>query len=83
MYCGNKFCIFLLPVPGVDRSLSSSMSDARDAMLNAVKDMLNSYGSTMASSQRIGQLPCAYSLRLQPLYTLALLKSVGYQCLVH
>ena len=54
-----------------------SMGDARDAMLNAAIDMLGAYGHTLTASQRMGQLPCPYSLRLMPLYILALTKSVS------
>ena len=53
------------------------MQDARDAVINAAIDMLGSYGNSLTSAQRIGQLPCPPSLRLIPLYALALLKSVS------
>ena len=53
------------------------MSDARDAMLNAAIDMLSAYGATMSASQRLGQLACAYQLRLMPVFILALLKYVS------
>lgn len=61
----------------VDKSLSVSMGDARDALVNSCIDMLTAYGNTLTSSQRMGQLPCPYTLRLMPLYLLALLKFVS------
>ena len=66
------FCI-----PAVDKCISQSMSDARDAMINAAIDVLNSYGQTLTSSQRMGQVPVLFSFRLIPLYILALLKYVS------
>ena len=53
------------------------MSDAREAVVNAAIDVLNSYASTLTSSQRVGSLCINESLRLMPLYCLALLKSVS------
>ena len=65
----------------VDKSLTQSMQDARDALVNSCVDMLSAYGNTLTSSQRMGQLPCPYSLRLMPLYVLSLLKYVSiYIC---
>ena len=53
------------------------MSDAREAIVNAVVDVLNSYGSTLTSTQRAGNLCINETLRLMPMYCLALLKSVS------
>ena len=64
-------------ITAVDRCISSSMSDAREAIVNAVLDVLNAYASTLTSSQRAGNLCINESLRLMPLYCLALLKSVS------
>ncbi|ELU09049.1 hypothetical protein CAPTEDRAFT_176588 [Capitella teleta] len=71
--------IGLLSKMAVDKSLTQSMGDARDAMINAAVDMISAYGQILASSQRMGQLPCPYSLRLMPMYILALTKSVGFR----
>ena len=69
-------------IAAVDKSLSSSLTDARDAMINAVVDMLSSYrASQSGSNQFAGQLPCPYQLRLIPLYVLAMLKSVRHTVL--
>lgn len=56
--------------------MMQSMGDARDAMMNAAIDMLGAYGNTLTASQRVGQLPVPYSLRLMPLYIHSLMKSV-------
>ena len=52
------------------------MSDARDALVNSAIDMLQAYGNTLTQSQRMGQVPAPWTLRLMPLYVLAMLKSV-------
>lgn len=60
-----------------DRSVQQSIGDAREALITAAVDMLKAFGSTLVSSQRVGQLPCPRSLRLIPLYILALTKHVS------
>lgn len=59
----------------VDRSVSSSLSDARDALVNAVVDPLSAYSSAVSSVPR-STLTAPSSLKLLPLYVLALLKQV-------
>lgn len=59
----------------MDRSVSATLSDARDALVNAVIDSLAAYRSSVLSIQQPG-LTAPYSLRLFPLYILALLKQV-------
>lgn len=61
----------------VDRSVSASLSDARDAMTNAAMDSLMSYRQSVLTIQQPGLLAPA-CLRLFPLYILALLKQVGF-----
>ena len=56
--------------------MSSSLSDARDALLNAVVDGLGVYRDTVSTLQQHG-LMAPDNLRLFPLYVLALLKQVG------
>ncbi|KAI1888244.1 hypothetical protein AGOR_G00183030 [Albula goreensis] len=63
----------LLANMAIDRSVSSSLSDARDALVNAVVDSLSAYRSDGSSLQQSG-LTAPASLRLFPLYVLALLK---------
>ncbi|KAK3091418.1 hypothetical protein FSP39_019750 [Pinctada imbricata] len=64
----------LLAKMGVDRSISSSMSDAREAIINAAVDAVAAYSSTIPSSQRMGLLPLTYPLRMLPNFCLALIK---------
>uniref|UniRef100_A0A673AQ31 Protein transport protein Sec24B-like n=1 Tax=Sphaeramia orbicularis TaxID=375764 RepID=A0A673AQ31_9TELE len=63
----------LLANMAIDRSISSSLSDARDALINAVVDFVNSYKSNVSSLQQSG-LVCPSAMRLFPLYIHALLK---------
>ncbi|KAG7462002.1 hypothetical protein MATL_G00197230 [Megalops atlanticus] len=63
----------LLANMAIDRSVSSSLSDARDALVNAVVDSLSAYRSDTSTLQQSGLIAPA-SLRLFPLYVLALLK---------
>ncbi|XP_037763745.1 protein transport protein Sec24A isoform X1 [Chelonia mydas] len=68
----------LLANMAVDRSVSASLSDARDALVNAVIDSLSAYRSSVLSIQQPG-LMAPYSLRLFPLHVLALLKQKAFQ----
>ncbi|XP_064377190.1 protein transport protein Sec24A isoform X1 [Dromaius novaehollandiae] len=68
----------LLANMAVDRSVSASLSDARDALVNAVIDSLSAYRSSVLSIQQPG-LMAPHSLRLFPLYVLALLKQKAFQ----
>jgi len=67
----------LLCVTAVDKSLSSSLADARDALINAVVDMLTAYRAVQGGSQSSSQLLCPYQLRHVALHVLAMLKSVS------
>lgn len=60
----------------IDRSISSSLSDARDALVNAVVDCLTAHRANGSNIQPSGLIAPA-ALRLFPLYVLALLKQVG------
>lgn len=66
----------------MDRSVSSSLSDARDALVNAVVDSLSAYGSTVSNFQH-SALIAPNSLKLFPLYVLALLKQVAFYILLN
>ncbi|XP_058150253.1 protein transport protein Sec24B isoform X2 [Dasypus novemcinctus] len=70
--------ICLLANMAVDRSVSSSLSDARDALVNAVVDSLSAYGSTLSNLQH-SALIAPSSLKLFPLYVLALLKQKAFR----
>ncbi|KAF3694218.1 Protein transport protein Sec24B [Channa argus] len=63
----------LLANMAIDRSVSSSLSDARDALVNAVVDLVSAYRSNVSNLQQTGLVVPA-SMRLFPLYVLALLK---------
>ncbi|XP_061473122.1 protein transport protein Sec24A isoform X2 [Rhineura floridana] len=68
----------LLANMAVDRSVSASLSDARDALVNAIVDSLSAYRSSVLTIQQPG-LMAPISLRLFPLYVLALLKQKAFQ----
>ncbi|KAM7317931.1 protein transport protein Sec24B isoform X3 [Alexandromys fortis] len=70
--------ICLLANMAVDRSVSSSLSDARDALVNAVVDPLSAYSSLVSSVPR-STLTAPSSLKLLPLYVLALLKQKAFR----
>ncbi|XP_017560805.2 protein transport protein Sec24A [Pygocentrus nattereri] len=68
----------LLASMAVDRSVTASLSDARDAMTNAAIDSLISYRTSVLTIQQPGLLAPA-CLRLFPLYILALLKQKAFR----
>eukprot|EP00079_Xenopus_tropicalis_P037900 XP_017951671.1 PREDICTED: protein transport protein Sec24B isoform X2 [Xenopus tropicalis] len=68
----------LLANMAVDRSVSSSLSDARDALVNAVVDSLASYNSTLSNLQQ-STLISPNALRMFALYILALLKQKAFR----
>ncbi|XP_040005890.1 protein transport protein Sec24A [Xiphias gladius] len=68
----------LLACMAVDRSMTASLSDARDAMTNAAIDSLSSYRQSVLTVQQPGLLAPA-CLRLFPLYILALLKQKAFR----
>ncbi|XP_012583458.1 PREDICTED: protein transport protein Sec24B isoform X2 [Condylura cristata] len=68
----------LLANMAVDRSISSSLSDARDALVNAVVDSLSAYRSAVSHMQH-SALVAPSSLKLFPLYILALLKQKAFR----
>ncbi|XP_067899807.1 protein transport protein Sec24A isoform X2 [Heterodontus francisci] len=71
----------LLASMAVDRSVSSSLSDARDALVNAVIDSLSTYRTAVLSQQQQQQpgVMAPFSLQLFPLYVLALLKQKAFR----
>ncbi|ESO87063.1 hypothetical protein LOTGIDRAFT_210457 [Lottia gigantea] len=71
--------ISLLAKMAVDRSLTSSMGDARDALMNAAIDCIGSYSTQLNSSQKMGAVVLPHSLRIVPLFILGLLKSTGFK----
>uniref|UniRef100_UPI0037E8A3D9 protein transport protein Sec24B isoform X2 n=1 Tax=Semicossyphus pulcher TaxID=241346 RepID=UPI0037E8A3D9 len=63
----------LLANMAIDRSITSSLSDARDALVNAVVDLVSAYKSNVSNLQQSGLVVPA-ALCLFPVYILALLK---------
>ncbi|KAG9093067.1 COPII subunit [Ceratobasidium sp. UAMH 11750] len=63
----------------VERSLSSKLDDARDAVTNKLVDILGTYKSTMtaAGSGASAQLATSDNLKFLPLLCLGLIKHVG------
>ena len=66
----HHFCL------AVDRSLVSSISDAREALINSVLDLISTYKNISPSLATNG-LVISYSTRLLALYICALLKHVS------
>jgi protein transport protein SEC24 len=54
----------------------NSVKEAKDALANVAIDYLNAYTNVVTKQQK-GSLLTPYSLRLVPLYVLALMKSVS------
>ncbi|KAL6426200.1 hypothetical protein ACFW04_009032 [Cataglyphis niger] len=78
LHSADQQCIVgLLSKMAVDRSLQSSLSDARDALINVAIDVLSAYRLSQSSGG--GGLIAPGSLKLLPLYIIALLKSVAFR----
>ncbi|CAG8551464.1 10705_t:CDS:10 [Dentiscutata erythropus] len=68
----------LLANKAVERSLSSKLEDARDALTNKMIDILGVYKSSITGSQGASpQLQISDNMKLLPLLALGLLKHVG------
>ncbi|KAA0189661.1 hypothetical protein HAZT_HAZT002439 [Hyalella azteca] len=74
----QQAAIALLARMAVDRCLASTSTDARDALVNAAVDVLSSYRNSLSQSPGRA-LVAPHNLKLWPLYTLALLKSVAFR----
>lgn len=68
----------LLANKAVERSISSKLEDARDALTNKMIDILTTYKNTMTSSAggASAQLSLSENMKFLPLLTLGLLKHV-------
>lgn len=68
----------LLANKAVERSISSKLEDARDALVNKMVDILTTYKNTMTSSGggASAALSIADNMKFLPLLTLGLLKHV-------
>ncbi|XP_018650111.1 LOW QUALITY PROTEIN: sec24-related A, B [Schistosoma mansoni] len=73
----------LLSKMAVDRTISSGLSNAREALANAVADALSAYattsGITLNSNSTAYGLPCPPNLRLLPLYICGLLRFKAFR----
>lgn len=67
--------LFFSPFLAADRSITSSLQEAREAMTNVACDVLRACLANNASN-RAFTLMVPYSLRLIPLYMLSMIKSV-------
>ncbi|CAB4001484.1 transport Sec24B, partial [Paramuricea clavata] len=67
----------MLSKMAVDRTLTASLGDAREALLNAVVDCLGVYKSVV--SGRSGEMIAPNSLKYLPLYILSLLKQTSFR----
>ena len=78
LHSADQQCIAgLLSKMAVDRSQQSSLSDARDALINVAIDVLSAY--KLSQSTAPGGLVAPASLKLLPLYIIALLKYVAFR----
>lgn len=67
----------LLAKMAVDRSMSSNIQDAREALINANVDIINTY--RLVNSSNYAGLFTSMACKLLPIYSLALLKHVSDQ----
>ncbi|XP_055621353.1 protein transport protein Sec24A-like isoform X1 [Toxorhynchites rutilus septentrionalis] len=80
MYSADAQCIVgLLSKMAVDRSLSSSLSDARDAFINATVDIFSAFKIAQNLPQNSGTIVAPENLALLPLYILAMLKHTAFR----
>lgn len=78
LYSADQQCIVgLLAKMAVDRSISSSLSDAREALINACVDSLSAY--KLLQPYQGGGLLAPNNLKLLPMYIIALLKSRSFR----
>ncbi|KAF5285626.1 hypothetical protein FQR65_LT13107 [Abscondita terminalis] len=76
----DQQCIVgLLAKMAVDRSMQSSLSDAREAFINVAIDILSSYKLSLNLGTEGSGLQVSNCLKLLPLYISALLKHVAFR----
>ncbi|XP_059471799.1 protein transport protein Sec24A [Neocloeon triangulifer] len=76
----DQQCIVgLLTKMAVDRSQSSSLSDAREAFINVAVDVLSTFRATQNMGGAGSGLLAPHSLRLLPLYIVALLRHPAFR----
>lgn len=74
----------LIAKMGVDRALTSSIQDAREAFLNAVVDILSAYSTTQNAVQGVGGglIAPANILQMLPVYVHGLLRGVSNDTII-
>jgi len=78
MFSADQQCIIgLLSKMAVDRSLSSNLSDARDAFINATVDVFSAFKLSQNLPSGVSGLVAPQNLQLLPLYILSLLKQAS------
>lgn len=83
LHSADQQCIVgLLAKMAVDRSLTSTLSDARDAFINATVDVFSAYKIAQNIPSGASGLVAPQNLSLFPLYILALLKHVSISFLI-
>lgn len=80
MHSADQQCIVgLLSKMAVDRSLSSNLSDARDAFINATVDVFSAFKIAQNLPSGSSGLVAPQNLAIFPLYILALLKQMAFR----
>ncbi|CRL08520.1 CLUMA_CG021275, isoform A [Clunio marinus] len=80
MHSADQQCIVgLLSKMAVDRSLSSNLSDARDAFINATVDVFTAFKIAQNLPSGASGLVAPQNLALFPLYILSLLKQTAFR----
>ncbi|XP_050300030.1 protein transport protein Sec24A [Anthonomus grandis grandis] len=80
IHSADQQCIIgLLGKMAVDRSTQSSLSDAREAFINAAVDVLTSYKFSLNMGSATSGLLAPESLKLLPLYIAAILKHPAFR----
>ena len=69
---------FFLFIKAIERALSSKFSDAREAVLFKLVDIMGAFKSNFLSSGQSTQLVLPESLKFFPLFTHGLMKSVYF-----
>ncbi|EDV21562.1 uncharacterized protein TRIADDRAFT_29956, partial [Trichoplax adhaerens] len=73
-----RLIVNLLSKMAVDRTLTASIGDAREALLNAIIDTTKAFKAHIRSSQK-SEVILPSSLKLLPLYILGLLKHTAFR----
>ncbi|KAJ8966875.1 hypothetical protein NQ314_003269 [Rhamnusium bicolor] len=80
IHSADQQCIIgLLSKMAVDRSMQSSLSDAREAFINVAIDILSSYKLSLNLGSSTSGLLAPNCLKVLPLYISALLKHIAFR----